>query len=154
MSEMRLTKFCYKCRIEKSIEDFKVHRRTVPMIAQTCSDCRAQRSFEQKLVAQVSGNRHRAKFLGVENTLTTAQWADKLKASLGFCKFCGQHVGIENSTIEHLTRLSYGGANSVDNVEPACWKCNRERERGKQQQSERLEDIDAVRDRKPGHPRK
>lgn len=37
------------------------------------------------------------------------------------CVYCGSEDRI---TIEHLTPLSRGGTNDVDNIAPACWACN------------------------------
>lgn len=118
------TRICYKCKIEKPIADFMVHRRTTPTIAVSCADCRPVVTAEQRMRRIVQHNHQRAHLAGVISTLTADEWQCILDASEGQCDYCGSMVGVDNLTIEHMTPLVRGGSNTVDNVAAVCWDCN------------------------------
>jgi len=40
------------------------------------------------------------------------------------CYYCGKLLTIESYTVDHLTPLSRGGDNNLDNSVPACIQCN------------------------------
>lgn len=115
---------CPKCQTEKPHAAFIVHRKTSDCLGNTCIDCRSPRTAAQKTQAIIIQQRWRAKRAGVVSTLTLEEWVDKLKASDGFCQYCSAYIGIELLTIDHIIALDNGGANSIDNVAPVCWKCN------------------------------
>ena len=51
-----------------------------------------------------------------------AEWMALLAHHGGACAYCGSRVLIE---IDHRTPLSRGGSNLIDNILPACRRCNR-----------------------------
>ena len=42
----------------------------------------------------------------------------------GSCGICGKPVGYETFTIDHITPLSRGGTNKIENLQVACKECN------------------------------
>ena len=53
---------------------------------------------------------------------TSAEWLALLAYHGGRCAYCGSKVLIE---IDHRTPLTCGGSNLIDNILPACRRCNR-----------------------------
>jgi 5-methylcytosine-specific restriction endonuclease McrA len=67
-----------------------------------------------------------------QNTLTTRQWLDCLIAQGWRCAYCGKpHLEhVEELTMDHVIPLSRGGANTIENIVPACRACNRSKGTG------------------------
>ena len=40
------------------------------------------------------------------------------------CRYCGAQLSLYTATVDHITPLSKGGDNSLDNLVTACMKCN------------------------------
>jgi hypothetical protein len=55
-------------------------------------------------------------------SFTTAQWLALLEYHGGRCAYCGSNVLIE---IDHRIPLIRRGSNTIDNILPACRRCNR-----------------------------
>ena len=89
-------------------------------------------NLRTKASAQVTQGRARLKQYksGAPCDLTTDEWLEKLIASNGICPYCGQFVGIENLSLDHIIRLADGGTHSISNVQPACLTCNQKRNAG------------------------
>ncbi|HEU0265600.1 MAG TPA: HNH endonuclease signature motif containing protein [Geobacterales bacterium] len=49
-------------------------------------------------------------------------WQNRI--ARGICHYCGQQVGAEELTMDHLVPLVRGGTSSRGNVVPACKECN------------------------------
>lgn len=47
---------------------------------------------------------------------------DKYK---GHCAYCGIKIKPEEMQIDHIVALMYGGADSIENTNPACRMCNK-----------------------------
>lgn len=58
---------------------------------------------------------------GSECTITEEQWLAVLGKWEGRCAYCRSEVKI---TLEHVAPLSRGGADSIENIVPACHSCN------------------------------
>ena len=52
----------------------------------------------------------------------TAWWARKVQS--GVCYYCGNNVGANNLTMDHIVPLSRGGKSKKGNIVPACKECN------------------------------
>jgi len=52
----------------------------------------------------------------------TSWW--RKKCASGICWYCGQQVGINMLTMDHLVPLSRGGKSAKGNLVPACKECN------------------------------
>lgn len=68
----------------------------------------------------VQSHRRRALKLSVENTLTAQEWRDVKDSYFNRCVYCG----IPATEQDHLIPFFRGGANTADNVVPACKTCN------------------------------
>ena len=67
-----------------------------------------------------------------QNTLTTRQWLD-LQIRDGFrCRYCQKYCEppVDYLQIDHVIPLSRGGANTIENIVPACRACNRSKGTG------------------------
>lgn len=51
------------------------------------------------------------------------QWWQR-RLNLGVCYYCGQKVGRENLTMDHIVPLSRGGRSTKGNIVAACKECN------------------------------
>lgn len=75
----------------------------------------------------VKGNRHRARKNGKEDYYTFQEWED-LKKFYGYMCLCCKRIEPEISlTADHIIPISRGGNNSIDNIQPLCMKCNKEK---------------------------
>ncbi len=71
---------------------------------------------------RVSGNKRRA----AVGTFSLDEWLDLLAKYEGKCAYCGSTDHIE---VDHRTPLCRGGANTIENILPACRHCNRRKHR-------------------------
>jgi 5-methylcytosine-specific restriction enzyme A len=55
--------------------------------------------------------------------LRKSRWWQQ-KTSTGTCWYCGQKVGYDNLTMDHVIPLSRGGRSTKDNLVPSCKECN------------------------------
>ena len=58
--------------------------------------------------------------------LKKTEWWKTLKAA-GICHYCGQKVGAENLTMDHVIPVVRGGSSTKGNIVPACSDCNRDK---------------------------
>ncbi len=66
-------------------------------------------------------HRLRAELAGGQATLTEREWS-LVRAAFGDrCAYCG---GTERICMDHVIPIWRGGDHAVENVVPACWKCN------------------------------
>lgn len=42
----------------------------------------------------------------------------------GNCAYCGKHIEFRDMQVDHVIALRKGGADSIDNMLPACRSCN------------------------------
>ncbi len=49
------------------------------------------------------------------------------KCAEGKCYYCGEYVGPNNLTMDHVVPLAKGGLSTKNNLVPACHKCNQEK---------------------------
>ena len=65
------------------------------------------------------------------NSHTQRQWEGKFFRCGMRCYYCYKPLVLkatanqEEATKEHLMPVSRGGADTIDNIVPACWECNR-----------------------------
>jgi len=71
--------------------------------------------------------RERKRYLSkmTNSTLTHDQWQEILKAYDYKCAYCG--TSKKKLTQDHIIPISKGGEHTVQNVIPACMRCNREK---------------------------
>jgi hypothetical protein len=73
-----------------------------------------------KIPRKVNGGYIRQRIL--IGKFTTKEWQDKLKEYNFKCAYCG--TDRVKMTKDHLVPVSRGGTNTIDNIVPACLRCN------------------------------
>jgi len=71
---------------------------------------------------QVIHQRRRARVAAARGSFTLHEWRELLKRWGGRCAYCGS---VGKLQADHRVPLARGGANSIDNILPACGSCNR-----------------------------
>jgi 5-methylcytosine-specific restriction endonuclease McrA len=74
-----------------------------------------------KAMTAMRNARRRAWMTDTPNLLTAAQWLQVLKDNHYRCHYCGTDGKM---TLDHVIPLSKGGKHTIDNVVPACPRCN------------------------------
>jgi len=67
----------------------------------------------------------RSRAIGLQS-FTTVEWFALVKLYEGRCAYCGMEGPLE---MDHRVPLCRGGANTIDNILPACRHCNRRKHR-------------------------
>lgn len=127
------------CGEWRPIEKFGRHRTCAGGRRNICSTCEGRQAYknsrarvikavrsyqarhpERVAVVKRAGRRHRhgAKFAGPG--VTAQEFRDLIKMYDGRCAYCGGPY----ETMDHVTPISRGGLHIVDNLVPACRKCN------------------------------
>jgi 5-methylcytosine-specific restriction endonuclease McrA len=73
-------------------------------------------------VLQAKSSGYRARARAAEGQFTSAEWRALVERYGGKCAYRGEVGPLQ---VDHRTPLSHGGTNSIDNVLPACGRCNR-----------------------------
>ena len=63
----------------------------------------------------------RARYRGAVGSYTEQEWRDKCAALGNVCFYCHEAKPL---TRDHMTPLSRGGTNHIENIVPACRQCN------------------------------
>lgn len=63
----------------------------------------------------------RARLMKAEGRFTAAEWRDRCIEYNHCCAYCGKQKKL---TRHHVVPLSRGGSNKIENVVPACGRCN------------------------------
>lgn len=75
-----------------------------------------------RVIQLLAGHMLRADKYNVESTLTVEEWLAIRLAHDWTCVYCGTRT--RQVTIDHYVPMSRGGANTAENVVPACSRCN------------------------------
>jgi len=81
----------------------------------------AQYRREHRDVRQAIHARRRARKLGAVGSYTTAEWIELVQRWNWTCAYCGERDALEP---DHRIPLARGGSNSIENILPACRRCN------------------------------
>lgn len=92
-------------------------------------EANARRSAEwltaNPLMAVVIRTNTTAKRRGAVGTITLDEWQSLLERYGHRCIVCGaEDVGIG---ADHIVPIADGGPNTIDNIQPMCWDCNRKK---------------------------
>ena len=60
---------------------------------------------------------------GIEGRYTIDEWKTKLVEYDYRCAYCGDEL-LDSISTDHTIPVSRGGSNNIDNIVPACRKCN------------------------------
>jgi len=74
---------------------------------------------------RASGIKRRAASQGQH--FTAQEWLALVEQHAGYCAYCGIHP--DRLEADHRTPLCRGGSNSIENILPACIRCNRRKHR-------------------------
>jgi 5-methylcytosine-specific restriction endonuclease McrA len=75
-------------------------------------------------VLRAKSNAYRARARAAAGQFTSAEWLALVARYDGRCAYRGEVAPLQ---VDHRTPLTRGGANSIDNILPACRKCNTEK---------------------------
>lgn len=119
-------KTCTKCKETKPISAFSKDKSRKDGRTPGCRDCR--KAYDQQRYGKETAyyklrdaNRAAARY-GQSHTITKEDWSAALSAFGHRCAYCGQ---IGKLTIDHITPLSKGGQNHLNNIVPSCDFCNK-----------------------------
>ena len=72
-------------------------------------------------VGRARSQNYRARRLAALGSFTSTQWLALVEAYGGRCGYCGETGPLQ---ADHRIPLSRGGSNTIDNIIPACARCN------------------------------
>jgi len=78
-------------------------------------------SPNRNAVRRAMHERRRARALGATGSYSFVEWLDLVAEYDGRCAYCGAKALLH---ADHRLPLSRGGSNSIDNIVPACARCN------------------------------
>ena len=81
----------------------------------------AQYHLEHPEIGRARSLNYRARKLAAEGRFTPAQWLALVEQYNGRCAYCGADGPLE---ADHRIPLSRGGSNRIENILPACRRCN------------------------------
>lgn len=133
-------KKCSKCRLEKTISEFYSSAYSSDGVASYCKICKSKirKNWHQRtksdrkiqrneylkknpqILHKIRENRRTREYNAVGNH-TLEEWLAKKKEFDNLCGYCKLGKPL---TKDHMTPLSRGGTNSIDNIIPACKSCN------------------------------
>ena len=77
-------------------------------------------------IVRAKSQKHRALRLAADGSFTAREWTELVDTYQGKCAYCGDLVKLEP---DHRVALSRGGSNRIDNILPACHRCNARKHR-------------------------
>jgi 5-methylcytosine-specific restriction endonuclease McrA len=75
-------------------------------------------------VGRARSQNYRARKQAAQGSFTPAQWLALVEAYGGRCAYRGEQAPLE---VDHRVPLSRGGSNLIENILPACRRCNAEK---------------------------
>ena len=80
-------------------------------------------STESKLRNHERRTRRRALLVDA-GSFSVAEWRAKVRSCENKCYYCHVRLTRRSETVDHMIPISRGGSNTVENVVPACLRCN------------------------------
>ena len=77
-------------------------------------------------IVRAKSQKHRALRLAAEGSFTPGEWQELVNSYDGRCAYCGKAAKVEP---DHRVALSRGGSNRIENILPACRRCNARKHR-------------------------
>jgi 5-methylcytosine-specific restriction endonuclease McrA len=95
---------------------------------------RARNPAKARAYVRASGNKRRA--AAADQHFTAEEWFALLDAYHGKCGYGDDHLGPLEA--DHRIPLCRGGSNTIDNIIPACRRCNRRKWRTTEEEFRRV----------------
>lgn len=122
-----LRSFCKKCENKRSMHNKKStgYYARPEVIAKRNEDSRlckrAKYKFDEEYrIAEIIRCNNR-RLLSASASISTSQWLDTIHAFNSECAYCGSRKRL---TMDHVVPVSKGGKTTLDNIIPACTRCN------------------------------
>lgn len=96
----------------------KAYREAHPEVKRA-SDLRYRTSHPE--IRKVIDNRRRGRMRAAAGSFTQAEWVTLVAEYGGRCAYCGREAPLQ---VEHRIPLAKGGSNFIENILPACARCN------------------------------
>lgn len=98
---------------------------THPYFKDVCLVCWDELPSPQKMSHWAASQNLRVrKHFAQSDEITSSECFDLLIDSKGFCGYCKEFFGYKKLTLDHITPLSLGGLNKIENLRIACRVCN------------------------------
>lgn len=91
---------------------------------------------------RASGIKRRAASQGQH--FSAQEWLALVEQHAGYCAYCGIHP--DRLEADHRTPLCRGGSNTIENILPACMRCNRRKHRKTEEEFRALLEREAKQD--------
>lgn len=136
-------KRCNKCLVEYPYSEFRKQKSTRDGYTTYCKKClnacskawvqKQGAAFKERQIQYTKNsldktliyrNNVRAKRLGLTGKVTYEEWMELKKRYGSRCLTCGKDASQRTIGMDHITPLSKGGSNTIDNIQPMCRKCN------------------------------
>ena len=117
-----LTTYCAECNKPRLAAYYSMNREEMILQAWVRQRTNPDAARSARIAAR---NNERVKQAGGTGSFTAQEWRDLLSYYDHRCAYCLRHeneVGLMTS--DHMVPLSRGGAGSIDNIAPACERCN------------------------------
>ena len=83
---------------------------------------RRSRTPKGRISRKLGQHRRRARMTQAGGSFTAREWQALCRQYRFRCPACGKRVKL---TVDHITPISKGGTNYIDNIQPLCAQCNR-----------------------------
>lgn len=150
-----MMKTCLRCKVSKPFESFGAWRYSKDGRQVWCRQCRSKYQQEHRLTEkerarrwyQANKERHyldnkkwraenpqkasiikrnyKGRRRATGGNVTSQEWLDRLAEFNNHCAYC--NTLDSNLEMEHMVPLSRSGAHEIDNLVPACRRCNAEK---------------------------
>lgn len=114
----------YRYNLPKLLAYQKQWRLKNPRAAKAIKDKYYTKS-EAKALAIARKHKRRVRILTARGSFTASEWELKKQEFDYRCAYCGRKT--KNLTVDHYIPLSKGGTNYIDNIVPACIRCNKQK---------------------------
>ena len=121
---MLAKKYCIDCKETKHQTHFKATTSVLGGLNLCCIPCEKAYNkiyyTKNKEKIRVRSASKTARKYGAVDTLTTFEWLSILREYDGECAYCSDPF----ESLDHVVAFANGGANTAENVVPACMPCN------------------------------